>query len=207
MIDHAVNYTHNYFMANIGRPKEFDREKALDRAIELFWTQGYEATGMKDLLHHMQIGRQSLYDTFGDKHNLFVVAIKRYNQRVTQQIVDHLASDGSPLENIRDTLFACACQVSDGKCRGCLITNTLVELASHDEEIASTAVSALHRIESAFAKALKQAVNQGELPAGTNVRSRARYLTTVMQGLSVMGKASTRRAALKDVINVTLGVL
>ena len=61
--------------------------------------------------------------------------------------------------------------------------------------------------ESAFAKALKQAVNQGELPAGTNVRSRARYLTTVMQGLSVMGKASTRRAALKDVINVTLGVL
>lgn len=194
-------------MTTIGRPREFDRDEALNKAMELFWARGYEATGMKDLLQQMGIGRQSLYDTFGDKHRLFLEAIKHYNLRSTQGMVDQLSATGSPLENIRRTLRGCASHLSDGNCRGCLLTNTLVELAPHDDEVAAAAGSALTRIETAFRKALERAVDQGELPPDANVRALARYFTSTLQGLVVMGKASASRAAIKDVINVALSVL
>ena len=66
----------------MARTKEFDVDAALDRAIELFWAQGYEATSLNDLLDHMEIGRQSLYDTFGDKHALFLAALDRYRAKM-----------------------------------------------------------------------------------------------------------------------------
>ena len=91
-----------------GKPLSFDRDQALERAMEFFWNHGYEASGMTDLLEHMGIGRQSLYDTFGDKHSLFVEAIKHYNQRMTHELVSQLNGDGSPLERIRKAVTSIA---------------------------------------------------------------------------------------------------
>ena len=62
----------------MARPKEFDRTQALDKAMHLFWQQGYEATSMQDLCNHMGINRGSLYDTYGNKHSLFLEGIQRY---------------------------------------------------------------------------------------------------------------------------------
>ncbi|MCZ6698584.1 MAG: TetR/AcrR family transcriptional regulator [Planctomycetota bacterium] len=104
----------------LGLTNEFDR----DEAMELFWTRGFEATGMRDLLQHMGIGRQSLYDTFGDKHSLFVEVVKNYNRRVTQGIVDQLSAAGSPLESVRRTLTVFGEMVTRRERRGCLVTNT-----------------------------------------------------------------------------------
>ncbi len=191
----------------VGRPKEFDRDAALKKAMELFWSQGYEATGLRDLLDHMGIGRQSLYDTFGDKHSLFIAAVKHYDQCVTEGIIDQLLAAGSPLQNVRKTLAAIANSVTDSKCRGCLLTNTLVEVAPHDPEVAAATKSVLSRIEAAFRRALQQAVKEGELPKDANVRALARYFTSTIQGLVVMGKASVSRAAVKDIVNVALSVL
>ncbi len=191
----------------VGRPKEFDRDAALKKAMELFWSQGYEATGMRDLLDHMGIGRQSLYDTFGDKHSLFIAAVKRYDQCTTERIIEQLLAAGSPLQNVRKTLAAIADAVTDGKCRGCLLTNTLVEVAPHNSEVAAATKSVLRRIEDAFRRALQQAVQEGELPKDANVRALARYFTSTVQGLVVMGKASVSRAAVKDIVNVALSVL
>ncbi len=174
--------------------------------MELFWTRGYEATGLRDLLDHMGIGRQSLYDTFGDKHNLFVEAVKHYNGRLTQGILEPLSRTGSPLENIRKTIANVGSWVSDGQCRGCLLTNTLVESAPHDHEIADAAKSMLSRLETAFRRTLKRAVEEGELPAEANVRALARFLTSTIQGLVVMGKASASRAVVKDIVDVALSV-
>jgi TetR/AcrR family transcriptional repressor of nem operon len=191
----------------VGRPKEFDREAALKKAMELFWTRGYEATGLRDLLDHMGIGRQSLYDTFGDKHSLFIAAVKHYDQCTTERIIDQLLAAGSPLQNVRKTLAAIADAVTDGKCRGCLLTNTLVEVAPHDPEVAAATKSVLNRIETGFRHALQQAVKEGELPKDANVRALARYFTSTIQGLVVMGKASVSRAAVKDIVKVALSVL
>ena len=194
-------------MKTIGRPREFDREEALEKAMELFWTRGYDATGLRDLLDHMGIGRQSLYDTFGDKHSLFIEAVKHYNRRVTQRLVDQLSGNGSPLGRVRNAVTSIGKWVTDGQCRGCLLTNTLVESAPHDQEIADAAKSILTRLETAFRQALEQAVEEGELPPDANVRALARYLTSTTQGLVVMGKASASRAVVKDIVNVALSVL
>jgi len=191
----------------VGRPKEFDRDEALEKAMELFWTQGYEATGLRDLLDHMGIGRQSLYDTFGDKHGLFIAAVKHYDQCISEGILDQLLAAGSPLQNVRETLTAIAGAVTDGRCRGCFLTNTLVEVAPHDPEVAAAAKSVLSRIESGFRRTLQRAVDEGELPKDANVRALARYFTSTIQGLVVMGKASVSRATVKDIVNVALSVL
>ena len=206
-IDRAVYKSYDAGMAIVGRPKEFDREEALDKAMELFWTRGYEATGMRELLQHMGIGRQSLYDTFGDKHSLFIEAVKQYNRRVTQGIVDRLKGDGSPLEKVQSVVRSIGNAVTDGHCRGCLLTNTLIEAAPHDPEIAKAAKTILDRLESTFRLVLQQAVEDGELPNDANVRALARYLTSTIQGLVVMGKASVSRAAVKDIVHVALSVL
>lgn len=100
----------------------------------------------------MGIGRQSLYDTFGDQPQLFLKAINRYNRCITQGIVDQLGGDGLPIENIRKTSIDVAEGVTDGECRGCLLTNNLVETAPHDDAIAEMARSILGGSKTSFRK-------------------------------------------------------
>lgn len=88
---------------------------AQEKALELFWLRGYEATGRRDLLDHMGFGRQSLYVTFADNHALFIAAVKNYEQCVTEGIVVQLRASGSPLQNVRMTLTKVADTVTDGK--------------------------------------------------------------------------------------------
>ncbi len=194
-------------MTPAGRPKEFDRDQALDRAMNLFWSRGYEATGLRELLDHMEIGRQSLYDTFGDKHSLYLEAVQHYFDKVTHCYVDQLDGSGSPLERIRRAVRSIANSVTENQCRGCFLTNTLVESAPHNAEIADAARTQLRDLESAFRRVLKEAVDIGELPNDANVRALARYLTSTIQGLVVMGKASVSRGVVKDIVDVALSVL
>ncbi|MEK6249386.1 MAG: TetR/AcrR family transcriptional regulator, partial [Planctomycetales bacterium] len=206
VIDHSVHNRYINLMTAIGRPKEFDREEALDRAMELFWAQGYEATGLRELLEHMGIGRQSLYDTFGDKQRLFVEAIRHYNKRMSAGFVARLSGPGSPTDRIRQAITSIGHSVSDGQCRGCLLTNTLVESAPHDSEIAEAAKSMLSSMENVFRQVLQEAIDEGELSEETNIRALARFLVSTIQGLVVMGKASVSRSATKDIVNVSLSV-
>jgi TetR/AcrR family transcriptional repressor of nem operon len=189
----------------VGRPKEFDESEALARAMEVFWSQGYEATSVQDLLDAMGINRASMYATFGDKHALFVAAIDHYGRTETAKLEEALA--GRPvLGTIRRILQ----QVGDSggrPCRGCLATNTIVELAPHDPEVAEAACCLLRRIEKAFARALERAVDEGELPRRANTRALARFLTSTFQGLVVMRKASASRASIKDTVDVALSAL
>ena len=191
----------------IGRPKEFDREAALEKAMELFWIRGYEATGLRDLLQVMGIGRQSLYDTFGDKHSLFLEAVGHYRQRVIRELLQCLETSDSPLAGIQATLNCVAESASDGKCRGCFLTNTLVELAPHDDQIAGAVGAILLGIERGFRDAVKRAMLAGELPAGADERSLSRFLTSTLQGLTVMGRAGASRATLRDIVRVAMSVL
>ncbi len=191
----------------VGRPKEFDERQALERAMEVFWAHGYEATSVQDLLDAMGISRGSMYDTFGDKHALFSAAIDHYGRTVTRGVETLLAAPGSPLANIRRSLVAMADQALNGSCRGCLATNTAVELAQHDPEVARAVTAILQRIEKAFGRTLRQAVTAGELKRTTNTRALARFLTGTVQGVVVMGKASASRATLKDIVKVALSTL
>ena len=190
----------------VGRPKEFDTEHALEKAMEVFWAQGYEATSVQDLLDAMGINRGSMYDTFGDKHALFSAAIDHYGRTVTRCLEQTLTGPGSPLANIRKVLSQTA-PSRDGKCRGCMTTNAIVELAPHDPEVAETSRCLLRRIEKAFRCAVERAVEAAELPRRADTRAMARFLTSTLQGLVVMGKASAGRAVIRDTVDVAISAL
>ena len=191
----------------IGRPKQFDRHEAVERAMEVFWTYGYEATSVQDLLDAMGINRGSMYDTFGDKHALFTAAIEQYGRTVTSNLERMLEGPGSPLGNIRKVLRRMADPAGDAKCRGCLATNSVMELAPHDPQVVEAVKALLRRVEKAFQHALERAVEVGELDADADTQALARFLACTLQGLVVIGKASASRAAVKDVVNVTLSAL
>jgi len=176
-----------------GRPKEFDRSDALASATECFWANGYEASGVTDLLDCMGISRQSAYDTFGDKRKLFEAALEAYSERVAEEMRRVLTDERqTPLGRVRQFLRMLGKRTAGGDGRGCLITNTIVELAPHDKRIRSAVSQRLRKLEDALAKNLEAAEAAGELPAGVSPRSAAKMVVTLMQGALVLSKTELK---------------
>ena len=191
----------------IGRPTEFDRQAALEKSMDLFWRNGYEATGLTDLLQEMGIGRQSLYNSFGDKHSLFVESVKHYISQNGQHLLGQLQAAGSPVGNIRRLLEQVVEFVVGGNCRGCLVTNSIVELAPHDEEVQQIVQSMVKQVEKTLQATLDRAVEAGEISPQTDTRALARFFNSTVHGLIVLGKSSASKSVLKDVVKVALTTL
>ena len=191
----------------IGRPTEFDRQQALEKAMGLFWRNGYEATGLTELTAEMGIGRQSLYNAFGDKHSLFIEAMKCYARRNSQPLIDVLRGPGSGVNSIHKAFEAVVSHLTSGDCCGCMLTNSIVELAPHDKEVAEVVRSALSSVETAFKDAVERAVKSGEIASDTDARAMARFLNNTLHGMVVMGKASASKAALRDIVKIALSKL
>jgi TetR/AcrR family transcriptional repressor of nem operon len=187
----------------MGRPREFDREEVLDRAVQVFWTQGFDRTSVEDLTESMGIQRGSLYATFGDKHQLFLEALDRYEERFYRDTLRFLEEE-SAQEGIRrvfeQVVSDCAC---GSGARGCFITNTAVALAEDDAETARRVRANLQRLEDAFASALVR----GETPALASPRAIARFLTASLQGLRVLSRCGVDLDVLHDAVDVTLSAL
>ena len=188
----------------MGRPREFDRDEALDRAVEVFWSQGYERTSVEDLTEYMGIQRGSLYAAFGGKHQLFLEALDRYEERFYRDTL-RLLEEGSPRDGIRrvfeKAVSDCACEGA----KGCFMTNTAVALAEDDPETAARVWGNLLRLEDAFEHALTRA--EGVVPAGKDARQLARFFTSSLQGLRVLSRCGVDTDVLNDVVEVTLSVL
>ncbi len=191
----------------MGRPYEFDREKTLSKAMDVFWEKGYKATSIEDLVNHMGIKRGSLYNTFGDKRSLFIAAVEYYGESVTSETIKVLSSPGSPLGNIKKFFDTLAKTPSDRKTRGCLVSNTVVELAPHDEKVAEVVKGILKKIQSAFLECLNRAVTEGELPNDTDTTVLSHFLASSTHGLIVTGKSSADPRESKDVVKVILSAL
>ena len=192
----------------MARPRGFDREQVLDRAMGAFWSRGYGATSIEDLVAQMGIQRGSLYGTFGDKRTLFLSALDRYQRVVARELFDALEAPGSGLAAIR-RFFRLRVEGALDRRRppGCLVTNSAVELSRRDRGAKARVDGSLARMEAAFLRALERARAKGELAAGRDLRALARFLTSSAQGLSVMAKAFPERAVLEDVVAVVLAAL
>jgi len=191
----------------MGRPYEFDREETLSKAMDVFWEKGYKSTSIQDLVDRMGIKRGSIYNTFGDKHSLFIEAVKYYAEEVTSKTIQVLESDGSPVENIGLFFETIVNTPLNKKSRGCLISNTVVELAPHDEKVADTVRLILQRIQNAFLNCLDKAVELGELPKDTDTKVLSHFLATSTHGLIVTGKSALNPREVKDVVDVILSTL
>lgn len=191
----------------MARTKEFDREVALDRAMHLFWRKGYEAASLQDLVEVMGIGRQSLYDTFGDKHALYLAALDRYGEVLGAHMMATLAEPG-PVKPALRRIFDWLIEESlcDGR-RGCFAVNATVERAACDAETAKRMEANFAGVEEQLRQALEQAQASGEIGAHHSSWALARYLFNAIQGLRVTAKVTTDRATLEDIARVTLSVL
>lgn len=190
----------------MARPKSFDREDVLEKAMDTFWERGYEATSIQDLVESMGINRGSLYDTFGDKRELFRAVIAFYNAKIMRQAIARLEAPGASKPAIVEHFRAVATP-EEVDCRGCLITNSAVEMGIRDPELRRQVAANLQRVEDAFFKALTRAQDKGEVAADVDTRSLARYFTCLMQGLRVMSKLRPDPVVLQSIVTVALDAM
>jgi TetR/AcrR family transcriptional regulator, transcriptional repressor for nem operon len=192
----------------MARQKEFDPEEVLHRAMEVFSACGYEGTSIRDLVKHMRINRQSIYDTFGDKHSLFLQALDRYREIQSRKVSEVLDRPGSVKRNLR-LLFQEVVDesLSEKGRRGCFVGNAMSELAGRCQETAARNCNRVASAERTFQRALQRGKKQGELPAVRDIRAVARFLYSSLQGLLMLAKATRDRRLLNDVVRVTLSVL
>jgi TetR/AcrR family transcriptional repressor of nem operon len=192
----------------MARHKEFDRDEVLQKAMEVFWAQGYEATSMQDLVEHMGINRQSLYDTCHDKHSLFLRALDRYHEVETRKLLAFMERPG-PVKKAFRQLFLSVIEgsLTGGQQRGCLMNNSMSELAARCKATAEKTVRNMRSIEAAFYRALLRGKKAGEFKDIRDPRAVARFLSNSFQGLVLTAKATQDRKTLADVVKVTLSVL
>src|SRR5437588_174987 len=139
----------------MARHKEFDRNEALHKAMEMFWSCGYDGTSIQDLVGHMGIKRQSLYDTFGDKHALYLQALDRYREVESRKAIERLEKSRSVKKALRE-LFAgvVAGSLCDQQRRGCFMGNAMSELAGRCKATAARTCRNKAEVEDAFYRVL-----------------------------------------------------
>ena len=188
----------------MARPRSFDRYQVLDRALDAFWQRGYEATSVQHLVDAMGISRASLYNAFGSKRELFIEVLRHYEAQRMQEMVDRLLDPSKPAPSIIRQVLEEAAQPDETEERGCLMTNTAIEMCMRDVECATQVQVNFDRLTDAFAAAVRRGQDTGDLGLDREPCAVARYLTNALQGIRVMTAAGTDADALNDIVNVTM---
>lgn len=192
----------------MSRHKEFNITKAIEQARDLFWLQGYEATSIQDLVDHLGISRSSLYNTFKDKHSLFLMTLDQYEASNGAQLAamfNQLGFSKATIEQLFESQIDNL--LSDEHCRGCFMSNSTAELAHCDAKVASRANRRRVKSEELFYQAVVNSQAAGELSREQDARALARFLVSTMQSLAVTVKTRPDRQVLEDIVKVTLSVL
>ena len=191
-----------------GPDKQFDPEIALDKAMRLFWAKGYAATGVSELLETMEIGRKSLYDTYGNKRALYIKALDRYSQTIVREIHRALNNPDRPaLENVRAVMRDMAATHSKPMSPGCLLGVSMAQFRTDDAEMAAVIGQHMKRVERAYHKAFATAQAEGDLKPTTNVRNLARLFMSAHQGLTLIGRVTETPELPRGIVDGALAVL
>ncbi len=190
-------------MAN-GRPREFDTELALDRAMELFWRKGYEGTSLSDLTETLGITRPSLYAAFGNKEALFRSVLKRYEAKVVTYRPKALNAPTAKAV-AREMLEGAANLFGDkSKPAGCLGVQGALASSEEADPIRRELIANRTAGERALRQRLKRAKAEGDLAADSNPASLARYLSVVVYGMAVLAAGGASRKDLLQVSEIAL---
>ena len=191
-----------------GRPREFDIDRALEAATRQFWAVGYEATSLQDLLKTMHLSKSSLYQTFGNKHELFVCCIDRYQQTMVSVLSEQLANSISVERFLLDFLEGVISQAKNlGTRKGCFLVNTANELSQRDPVIAKAVSGGIGNLAEVFRQAIEQGKQQKELDSALPTESLVDYFMTSVSGLRTMVKAGADIASLHPVVQLIMTTL
>jgi AcrR family transcriptional regulator len=192
-----------------GRPREFDRDTALDSAMLVFWRNGYEGASLSDLTTAMNINRPSLYGTFGDKENLFFQVLERYLEIYGTKGVLQLAQHPQ-IEMAISAFFDCVVeQLTDARLpAGCLIANSTLECGSHRFEAIGRRIAQCHaETEAALYHRLRLAQIQGQLSEAEDIPALAQFFTATMLGMGAIARTNPDPVTIRQLAKTALRVL
>jgi TetR/AcrR family transcriptional repressor of nem operon len=192
----------------MARPREFDREKAVQQAMELFWRQGYEAASVQALGAAMGLNPGSLYNAFTDKHTLFLEALRCYQEREYTLACDLFAGPATGRAAIARFFSLVVEQDSTNPDhKGCLMVNSAAELADRDPEVRARVAASRAQMTALFRDVILQAQHAGEIAAGRDPDTLAAFLVNCLFGLRLTAKVQPDRAALLAIVDATLAAL
>ena len=190
----------------MARPKEFDPERALAKAMNVFWRLGYENASLEALIKEMGIARQSLYDTFGDKRALFLKAMAHYRDQTNSQMQKMLNESPSVRDGFARLLSALAAETREQHERGCLLLSANLQRDPKDAVVRDFLRDNQARVEAIFLQALARAQRQVELSPNDDPAALARFFVVTIQGMRAMARLNSDRKALEQVARVALSV-
>jgi TetR/AcrR family transcriptional repressor of nem operon len=192
----------------MARLREFDEDRALDAAVDCFWSRGYEATSVRDLAREMGIGGASLYNAFGGKRALFARVLERYANRSTRERIARLEAGHRPREAIRAFLAEVIDRsLKDRDCKGCLLVNSALDIGPHDAELGRAVTTYLEEIRAFFRRNVEAMIEAGQAPRGTDAEALSTHLLGVLMGMRVLARTGARRRTLEAVVQPALDLL
>jgi len=192
----------------MARPTAFKQKDVLDSVVKLFWKKGFEATSMQDLVDQTGLNRSSLYNSFGSKEALFLLAFDHYVLHFSRERLASLETAKTAKGRLKvyfdDLLFF---SIHEGKGLGCLLTNSAVELAPHDKSIKKKLLKGFETVKQTFLKVLKEGQEAGDLAATKDSEALANFFLNTVQGIRVLARAGAPEKDLKQVVKVALSTL
>jgi len=187
-----------------GRPREFDVDKALDRALKVFWRKGYEGASLPNLTKAMGINRPSLYAAFGNKESLFRKALDRYVEGPGCYVRQALAEPTARAVTEKLLHGTIDLLTNPKNPHGCLAVQGALACGEAAESIRKELVARREMGVNALRKRFDRAIVEGDLPANTDAADLARYLGTIMHGMSVQAAGGAKRKELQSVVALAL---
>jgi TetR/AcrR family transcriptional repressor of nem operon len=192
----------------MARTKDFDENEVLAKAIQLFWYKGYNGTSMQDLVDGLGISRSSLYDTYTDKHTLFVKSLESYQASASGKMQEIISNSGSAKDTVKKLLeFVTNELLGDKQQKGCFIVNAEVEVAPHDAEVNNLVCKNDQQMEEVFYLVIKKGQDDGEIKNQQDARALSRFIFNTVKGIRVTAKSTIDKSVFDDIIKLTVSAL
>ncbi|MBB3659788.1 TetR/AcrR family transcriptional repressor of nem operon [Rhizobium sp. BK650] len=193
---------------SVGRPREFELDDAVRKAMDVFWNRGYYDASLPDLLEGMDLSRGSFYKAFVDKRGAYLRALDAYIEDAIRTVGETLHSNPSPKAALREA-FSRQVDLSSGTdgLRGCFVVLAAVEMLPEDKEVSARISRLFRRLQDLYAAAIIRAQALGEIDPGLDERTLARFLVCQIQGMRVLGKAGADREETRAMVDLALRTL
>jgi TetR/AcrR family transcriptional regulator, transcriptional repressor for nem operon len=192
----------------MARPKAFAEQDALHAAMETFWQKGYHHTSMQDLVAAMGINRASMYDTFGDKHTLYKLALGYYRDLNCADMAEAIAGAKTTRAKLRSLLDRLVAEtLADRDHRGCFMTNAALEMLPHYADVQAIVCGNFEQLDSTIRTLVQEGISRGEFRADLPVNEVVPFLLSQIAGIRVLGKTTQDAGTLQAVVDMAMGVL
>jgi len=188
----------------VARPKEFDRDAALQAAVNVFCDRGFEGTSTEDLLHAMCISRQSLYDTFGDKRQLYLESLQQYVATSIAEQIRALNSEATVLAGLEAALLAFASKSGKSGTPGCMGIGATCEFGMSDPDVTALIATADKALQASLERRIADGKSSGEISPEVDPRAAAHFIKATFAGIKLAARGGAAVTSLHAIAQMAL---